>query len=176
GIESLDTGLLQDGTDIAGAIVTSTRRLLTEPHESKLIILLTDGAHNAQGITPRQAAEAATANGVKIYAISILGAPIAPDSGAAASEVARAQRARLEQEIETVLTQVARISEGRYFHAANQVALDSIYGEIDELATTSVALLEQTETVPVHGWFLFLAVLLICAEASVKGSRYGVVP
>lgn len=176
GVESLDIGLLQDGTDISSAIVASTNRLLGQPHETKIIVLLTDGAHNAHGVTPLAAAEAANAHGVRVYAISILGDPVAQEGGESTSELAIAQRTQLAQEIETVLTQVARVSGGRYFHASNVAALDSVYSEVGRLATTSMTLVEQTESVPVHPWILLAAVLLICSEATVRGTRFGVVP
>lgn len=176
GVESLDIGLLQDGTDIASAIVASTNRLLREPHDTKIVVLLTDGAHNGQGVTPLAAAEAAKAHGVRIYAISILGDPIGAGSTEPASQVAIAQRTQLAKEIETVLTQVARVSGGRYFHASNRAALDSVYSEVGRLATTSITLTEQTESVPVHRWILLVAVLLVCSEATLKGTRLGVVP
>ena len=176
GVESLDIGLLEDGTDISGAILTSTSRLRDAPHTTKLIILLTDGAHNAHGVSPLAAAEAATTTGAKIYAISILGDPTGADTSEPASALAISQRAQLAAEIETVLTQVARVSGGRYFHAADGAALDSIYRQIDRMETTSVTLVEQTETAPVHAPFLFAALFLICAEVAVKGSRLGTVP
>jgi Ca-activated chloride channel homolog len=175
-VESLDIGLLQDGTDISGAIIAATNRLLTQPHETKIIVLLTDGAHNAHGVTPLAAAEVADAHGIRVFAISILGDPIGAEGTESTSEIAVAQRTQLAQEIETVLTQVARVSGGRYFHASNRAALDSVYVEVGRLATTSMTLVEQTESVPVHSWFLLVSVFLICSEAAIRGTRHGVVP
>lgn len=175
-IEKLDAGMLQDGTDIAGAIIAATNRLIAEPHATKVAILLTDGAHNARGVSPLAAAQAAAANNVKIYAISILGNPTDTTASEPSSELAIQQRAELAREIETVLTQAARVTNGRYFHASGEAALDSVYGQIDRLETTSVALVEETDTRPAHVWFLFAGLLFLCVEAAATGSRYGTVP
>lgn len=175
-VERLDAGMLQDGTDISGAIAAATNRLIAQPHNTKVAILLTDGAHNARGVTPFAAAQAAAAHDVKIYAISILGSPTDSTTSEPSSELAIQQRTELTREIETVLTQVARVTNGRYFHVSGGAALDSVYRQIDRLETTSVALIEETETKPAHVWFLLAGLLLLCAEATATGSRYGTVP
>ena len=176
GVEELETGLLRDGTDISSAIIASTNRLLPQPHQTKVIVLLTDGAHNAQGVSPLAAAQAAATHGVKVYAVSILGAATDTASGGEDAEVALRQRTELEREIETVLTQVARVSNGRYYHASQGAELDSIYGEIDRLETTLVGQRQQSETAPAHVWFLLAALALVSCEATVTASRWGAVP
>ena len=70
-VEELEVGLLIDGTDIAGAIAAGAGLLKDSPHRSKVLILVTDGAHNKAGLVPALAARAAAAFDVKIYAIAI---------------------------------------------------------------------------------------------------------
>ena len=179
GVDGLETGLLRDGTDISGALVAATNRLAAEPHRTRVVVLLTDGAHNASGVTPLAAAEAARANGVKVYAVSVLGVPADTATGEAGRierELRRAQRRELEREIETVLTRVARESGGRYWHASGGAALDSVYGEIDRLETTPVGQARRVETRPAHALFLLGALLLLSGEALFTGSRWKVVP
>ncbi len=113
-VESLEVGLLTDGTDIAGAIAAGAGLLDDSPHASKVLILVTDGAHNKAGVLPDLAARAAAAVGVTIYPVAI------------GQEQGRDTRA-----METVLTQAARITGGRYFKATDVGALEEIYAEID---------------------------------------------
>ena len=99
-MQGLEVGLLIDGTDIAGAIAAGASLLKDAPHRSKVLILVTDGAHNKAGLVPALAARAAAAFDEKVFAIAIGQQPASASAG-----------------IETVLTQAARITDGHYFRA-----------------------------------------------------------
>lgn len=158
-VEELEVGLLIDGTDIAGAIAAGAGLLRDAPHRSKVLILVTDGAHNKAGMVPALASRAAAAFGVKIYAIAIgQEEPIGARS------------------METVLTQAARITDGRYFRATDVEALETIYAEIDRLTMPSEELVERTETEPLAWWLLLGTLAVISAVTVLRGSRWGVLP
>jgi Ca-activated chloride channel family protein len=158
-VEELEVGLLIDGTDIAGAIAAGAGLLRDAPHRSKVLILVTDGAHNKAGMVPALASRAAAAFGVKIYAIAIgQEEPIGARS------------------METVLTQAARITDGRYFRATDVEALETIYSEIDRLTMPSEELVERTETEPLAWWLLLGTLSAISAVTALRGSRWGVLP
>ena len=70
-IDGMEVGLLIDGTDIAGAIAAGSALLDAAPHDSKVLVLVTDGAHNRDGLVPAMAARAAAAVGVRIYPVAI---------------------------------------------------------------------------------------------------------
>jgi len=57
------------GTAIGDALATALARLKDSPAQSKAIILLTDGSSNRGSVTPRAAARAAAALGIRIYTI-----------------------------------------------------------------------------------------------------------
>lgn len=158
-VRGLQVGLLQDGTDIAGAIAAGAGLLDDVPHPSKVLILVTDGAHNKAGVMPDLAARAAAAVGVTIYPVAI------------GQEQGRDTRA-----METVLTQAARITGGRYFKATDATALEAIYSEIDRLVQPSEETVERVETTP-YAWMFALAGLLLGVSAVLlRGSRWGVLP
>lgn len=158
-VEGLQVGLLTDGTDIAGAIAAGAGLLDDAPHASKVLILVTDGAHNKAGVMPDLAARAAAAVGVTIYPVAI------------GQEQGRDTRA-----METVLTQAARITGGRYFKATDVSALEDIYDEIDRLVQPSEQTVTRAETTP-YGWIFALAGLAAAVLAAlVRGSRWGVLP
>lgn len=158
-IEDLEVGLLMDGTDIAGAIAAGAGLLNDAPHPSKVLILVTDGAHNKAGVMPDLAARAAAAVDVTIYPVAI-----------------GQERGRDQQAMETVLTQAARITGGRYFSATDVSALTEIYREIDRLVQPSQETVERVEATP-YGWLLALAGLALAVAAIVlRGSRWGVLP
>ncbi len=157
-VEELEVGLLIDGTDIAGAIAAGAGLLKDSPHRSKVLILVTDGAHNKAGLVPALAARAAAAFDVKIYAIAI-----GQEQPGAAG-------------METVLTQAARITDGRYFRATDVAALETIYSEIDRLTLPSEELVERIEVEPLGWWLLLGALASISAATVLRGSRWGVLP
>jgi Ca-activated chloride channel family protein len=160
-IEDLDSRLLLDGTDIASAIAAGAGLLRDAPHSSKLLILLTDGAHNGEGIAPARAARAAAAFGVRIFPIAI-----------GTDYMLRDQLA----EMETVLTQAAVITGGRYFRATDVEGLEEIYEVIDRLAAPSEEIVERTEATPMGLWVLLASLPLLVLGAALRGSRWGVLP
>lgn len=158
-VEDLQVGLLTDGTDIAGAIAAGAGLLDDAPHSSKVLILVTDGAHNKAGVMPDLAARAAAAVGVTIYTVGI------------GQEQGRDSRA-----METVLTQAARITGGRYFKATDVTALDAIYEEIDRLVQPSEQTVQRIVSTGYSWIFALLGLALALAAALLRGSRWGVLP
>lgn len=160
-VDALEVGLLIDGTDVAGAIAAGGALLRDAPHTAKVLILVTDGAHNRAGLLPTLAARAAAAHGIRIYSVAI-GTDDAAGVGSA--------------NMETVLTQAALITGGRYFRATDVAALDQIYAEIDRLTEPSEQLVDRVEITPVGLWPLLAAMALLLLGAALRGSRWGVIP
>jgi Ca-activated chloride channel family protein len=158
-VQGLEVGLLIDGTDIAGAIAAGASLLKDAPHRSKVLILVTDGAHNKAGLVPALAARAAAAFDVRVFAIAIGQQPANASAG-----------------IETVLTQAARITDGQYFRAGDVAALEAVYDEIDRLTLPSEQMVERIETEPLEWWLLLGALASAVAVVVLRGSPLGVVP
>ncbi len=165
-VMALEPGLLTDGTDLAGAIAAAGGLLRDAPQQSRVLILVTDGAHNKAGLEPAKAAAAAAVYGVRIYAIALGG-----DKGSEESADASGPN------IETVLTQAARITGGKYFRATDVAALEAIQSEVDQLARgASTRLVERTASVPVTPWLLSVSLVLLLAGLALRASRWGVIP
>ncbi len=160
-VDEMEVGLLTDGTDIAGAIAAGAGLLRDTPHTSKVLILVTDGAHNKAGIVPAVAARAAAAFDVKVYPIAI-----GDEQGPRAAV----------NEMETVLTQTARITGGRYFRATDVEALEDIYDEIDRLEVASEVIAEREESVPLGLWLVIGSMVFLAGANTLRGSRWGVLP
>jgi Ca-activated chloride channel family protein len=160
-VSALEVGLLLDGTDIAGAIAVGAGLLADAPQSSKMLILVTDGAHNRAGLVPGLAARAAAAVGVRIFPIAIGSEEALQRAGAG---------------METVLVQAARLTGGRYFRATDVSALDRIYEEIDQLAVPSEQLVERRDVTPMGHWLLLGALALFVLALGVRASPLGVVP
>ena len=170
GVASLETQLVRDGTDISGAVLAGMARLLESEREPRVIVLLTDGAHNGAETPPLVTARAAEAVGIRIHAISIL-APEAASGGPAAQIL----QERFGDERETVMQRLAGITGGRYFRASGPEALDSIYAEIDRIEAPRPRIVEEELRQPLAAWFFMLALVLLAFEGLLRGSRWGIV-
>ncbi|MBM4185599.1 MAG: VWA domain-containing protein [Gemmatimonadetes bacterium] len=170
GVESLETQLVRDGTDISGAVLAATARLLESEREPRVIVLLTDGAHNGTELPPLATARAAESLGIRIHAISILAPETAP-----VGRAAQIIQERFGSERETVLMRLAAITGGQYYRATNAETLDSIYAEIDRIEAPIPRIVEDEVRTPLAFWFFMLALVLLAVEGLLRGSRWGVV-
>ncbi len=160
-VDALDSRLVLDGTDIAQASAAGAGLLRDAPHRSKMLILVTDGAHNGEGIEPALAARAAAAVQVSVYPIAI-----------GTDYMLRDELV----EMETVLMQAAQITGGRYFRATDVEALEEIYEELAVLAAPSQETVVRTVATPIGLWFLLASFPLLLGGAVLRGSRWGVLP
>ncbi|MCK5898532.1 MAG: VWA domain-containing protein [Methylococcales bacterium] len=115
-------------TSIGDAIGLAVKRLSKEKINSRVLILLTDGANTAGEISPLKAAELAKEKQLKVYTI-----------GVGADEIiirdffgSRAVNPSKDLD-EKTLKEIAKITGGRYFRARNTEALDEIYKVLDTL-------------------------------------------
>lgn len=125
-------GFAGKGTAIGDAIGLGVKRLKDKDKNSRVIILLTDGANTAGEVEPLKAAELAAAYGVKIYTI-----------GVGADEILRrslfgTRRVNPSADLdETTLRAIATQTGGQYFRARNPKELVQIYATLDLLEPVS---------------------------------------
>ena len=132
-MEEAQIGLAGKETAIGDAIGLGTKRLLKHPADSRVMILLTDGANTAGEVSPEEAARLAAENGVRIYTIGL---------GAERMEVAGmfgfgSRTINPSRDLdESLLRSIATDSGGAYFRARNLKELAGIYQLIDQLEPT----------------------------------------
>jgi Ca-activated chloride channel family protein len=142
-LDNIKTGLLQDGTAIGEGLMKAVARLNESEAISKVVILLTDGVNNMGDVAPLDAAEAASALGVRVYTIGVgkIGKAMAPVSRDAFGKL---QFGSVDVNIdETLLKKIAQTTHGKYFRAENEQALQEIFKEIDELEKTIIKVTED---------------------------------
>ncbi len=169
-IDNLQPGQLEDGTAIGTAIATAANRLRTAPGRSRVIVLLTDGVNNRGTIDPRTAAQAASAFGVKIYAIGVGTEGMAPVPVGRGVFGLRYENRPVEID-DALLTEVAQKTGGRYFRARDAAALQRITEEIDRLERTPVRTRVYTRFTELFRWPLSIAVLALLFELSLTAWR-----
>jgi Ca-activated chloride channel family protein len=171
----------EDATAIGDAIALAVERLRdldrrtqqrpeAEQIKSKVMILLTDGEHNAGDLAPEQAAMLAKASDIKIYTIGI-----------------GAQRRGGALVDEKQIRSVAEITGGRFFQAKNTRALREVYAEIDELEKTETEerrFLQYTQAattwVTLGGTrlppLLMMVIVLLAVEVVLANTRFRRIP
>ncbi|WP_028239315.1 VWA domain-containing protein [Stutzerimonas azotifigens] len=120
-------GIAGSNTAIGDAIGLALKRLGERPVQSRVLILVTDGANNGGEIEPLVAAELAAREGVRIHTIGI-GAE--PDADGVLGRFGFSAGMELD---ETTLRGVAEATGGRYFRAQSREALQAIGETLDEL-------------------------------------------
>jgi Ca-activated chloride channel family protein len=161
-VKEMKVGMAGDRTAIGSAIAVAGKRLKDLKAIAKVLILLTDGRHNAGEITPEEAAEAVHALGVKIYSIGVGG------TGPAPFRVNTMFGPRLvHQQVdldEETLRRVADIGGGAYFRAADSKRLAEIYDLIDQEEKTEVKVKEFFHFRELYPYFLIPALIFLGLE------------
>lgn len=121
-------GLAGDNTAIGDAIGLAVKRLKNQEVNSRVLILMTDGANTAGEVSPLKAAELAAENQLKIYTIGIGADEMLVRSFFGAQKVNPSQDLD-----EKTLTAIAEKTGGVYFRARNTDELNKIYQLLDEL-------------------------------------------
>lgn len=127
-LNEAQVGLTGQQTAIGDAIAVAVKRLKDRPADSRVLVLLTDGASNAGTMEPLQAAKLAKDLGIRIYTIGVGAGPQAIDTGFGRQIV------DLSQDLDEVtLKKIADETGGRYFRARDVAGLSRIYAAIDRL-------------------------------------------
>ena len=168
-MDRLQTGMLEDATAIGDAIASGVNRLRDSQAKSKVVILLTDGIHNAGRLTPPDAAQAAAALGIKVYTI---GAGSAQPRGGGIFGFMQGGG-----EIdEATLKKIAEITKAKYFRATDLKSLEETYKAIDEMEKTKIELDQYTRYEERFAPFLVLGLLCLALETLLGFTRLGRLP
>jgi Ca-activated chloride channel homolog len=173
-VDKLEVGMAGDRTAIGDAIAVAGKRLKDLKAKARILVLLTDGRHNAGDITPLQAAAAVRALGIKVYAIGVGGkgpAPFRVDT-MFGPRVAY-QEVDLDEE---TLTKVAQEGGGKYFRAADSKRLSEIYDIIDREEKSEVDVKEFFHFRELYPYFLLPALVLLGLEIVLSVTIFKVLP
>lgn len=136
-LNSLEIGEVGEQTGIASPIGTAVRRLKDSTAPRRVMVLFTDGANTAQNqLSPQQAAELAKEFNVIIHTVGIGGneayAVVSTPFGARLAPVSGNYDAQL-------LHDLAKITGGSSFHAADKEGLKEVMREINALEKTNIS-------------------------------------
>lgn len=154
-LDDSQIGLAGEETAIGDAIGIATKRLRDRPAESRVLVLLTDGASNAGALDPLEAARLAAAEGIRIYTIGVGADQIAMQTAFGRRLVNPS--ADLD---ERSLAEIAALTGGEYFRAKNIEGLANVYRAIDRLEPAEAEPLYVRPTKDLFEWPLGVAFAL----------------
>ncbi len=145
-------------TNIGDAMGYALKSLETAPTKRKIMVLLTDGEHNVkEAATPRQAAQLVGNRKIPIYVID------AGKEEPGEDDEPKVARARAVQS----LTDVAQMTGGKYFEAADSDSLIEVSQEIDKIEDDKIESFVYRRYYEAYVWFalgsfvLFFNVILV---------------
>ncbi len=177
----INAHLLQEeyATAIGDAVTLAVDRLKDAKAKSKVIILLSDGENTAGSVEPKQAAEAAKAFGIKIYAIGVGSTGAVPfpqlDDYGRERDPPRLVQATFHIDEQT-LKMMADTTDGEYFNAKNTAALVNVYEEIDQLEKTVTESLPYVRYKELYLWFIVPGIVLLMLEVVLSSTRFRSLP
>ncbi len=167
---SWDIGL-DSGTAIGLGLANGANMLRDSAAESRVIVLLTDGANNSGQVDPLTAAEIAQALGIKVYTIG------AARPGPAPLPFPDGHVEYRDSEIdEETLRQIADITGGLYFRAEDDRGLRQIYDTINELERSQVEVRTFTRYQELAIWLILPAAILLGLEMLLRRTVLRTIP
>ncbi|MFV0420469.1 MAG: vWA domain-containing protein [Dysgonomonas sp.] len=155
-------GMIEDGTAIGLGLANSVNRLKDSKSKSRVVILLTDGSNNRGQIAPLTAAELAASYGIRVYTIGV---------GSRGNSTARIMTPTGMQTMnvsgdfdERTLTEIASITNGKYFRATDNTSLKGIYDDINEMEKYHISVNTVTKKKELYMPFAIFALALVVFE------------
>jgi Ca-activated chloride channel homolog len=134
-LDDAPVGIAGGKTAIGDAIGLAVKRLRSRPADSRVLILMTDGASNAGEVPPDKAAQLAHAEGVKIYTVGV-GAEELKVPGFWGEIGGRVVNPSADMDTKA-LERIANATGGRFFRAKDTAELSKIYRLLDAVEPTA---------------------------------------
>ncbi|MBC3957920.1 vWA domain-containing protein [Pseudomonas triticifolii] len=153
-LDEAKIGIAGKNTAIGDAIGLALKRLRLRPTNSRVLVLVTDGANNGGQIDPITAARLAADEGVRIYTIGI-GSD--PDKSGIQGLLGLNPSLDLD---EPTLKDIASLSGGQYFRARDGEQLEKIRATLDSLEPVAQQPTQARPAQVLYQWPLSIALLV----------------
>lgn len=160
-LQSIEVGMLKDGTAIGMGLSTAVNRLKALDSKSKVVIFLTDGVNNTGYIDPKISGEIAREMNIKVYTIGVgsQGYALMPKFRMQHGQfVYSKEKVEIDEEL---LKNIADITGGRYFRAADEHEMELIYNEIDQLEKTEMEVSTFRKQKDLYRYFVIIGLCLL---------------
>jgi Ca-activated chloride channel family protein len=176
--KDIKSGMIEDGTAIGNGLATAVARLKDSQAISRVVILLTDGENNRGEVAPVTAAEIAKTFGIRVYTIGVGTRGTAPYPVQIQTPFGIQTQIRdVEVKIdEETLTQIASLTDGKYFRATNNTTLQDIYKEIDKMEKSKIEVHEFSRKSEEFLPYALAGVVLLILSIVLKNTIFRNIP
>ncbi len=158
---SLPSTESEDGTAIGDALVLAAARVSrNSPQKGRVVILLTDGQHNAGDKTPNEAATLVAGQKATLYTIGLGGSGFVVQNTPQGPQQIGMPVVLDEKQ----LTAIAEATGGRYFRADNIAALAGLYNAIAGQETAKLNQDQERQSELNLNWGIWLLVLFLLVQ------------
>ncbi len=169
-VAAIESGILEDGTAIGDGLATAVDRIRNTKGKSRVIILLTDGVHNAGKLGPETALEIAKTYKVRVYTIGVGTHGQAPTLLQTPEGARRVmQPVQIDEEL---LRKIASETGGNYYRATGNNSMKAIYRQIDTLEKTKVELSSYKHYAELFFPFALLAIGCLALEGLLRWTTF----
>lgn len=164
-------GLAGRETAIGDAIGLATKRLSAESAQSRVLILLTDGANTSGRVSPIQAARLAASQSIRIFTIGIGSDSLQRSDLLGLISLESDPSLDLD---EGTLREIALLTGGEYFRASDEQSMQAIYQRLNQLEPALRDGQPIRQRQPLYPWPLAVALLasLLIALRSTPGRSH----
>jgi len=170
-LDRIRIGLVEGNTAIGAGLGTGVNRLRDTKAKSKVIVLLTDGGENIHNPPALEAAKAAKDFNVRVYTVGAGSRGVAPmpvfDQ---AGHLMGYQPIQADLD-ENLLKQIAEMTGGQYFRAADTASLKQTYAQIDAMEKQKVETFAFEDWRELFPWFLTPGLGCLLAAVTLEQTR-----
>jgi Ca-activated chloride channel family protein len=168
-------------TNLSDALVQGMDRLQASPAKRKVLVLLTDGAHNVQLTAsrwlPRESALIAASLDVPIYVIDAGSDALdAEEDGPRPAGESPSAVAERRKEAVWTMQELARISKGQYFTASDTSALVDACRSIDQLTRTPIESFQYRRWYEAYPWLALAAFVTLALVLALEMTVWRRIP
>ncbi|MEL6630675.1 MAG: VWA domain-containing protein [Bacteroidota bacterium] len=154
-IQSVSFNLIpRQGTAIGSAIGMGINRMAYSDNNSRVMVLLTDGANNRGELDPITAAKLAREQGIRIYTIGM--------GRDAAVPVVEKNMPAIPSDLDLgTLKRISAMTGGKFFHAGGSARLQQVFAEISQLETRKIQNITYRYVQDRYPIFVKVAIILL---------------
>lgn len=169
-LDQIEIGMAGEATAIGDGLATSVLRLKNQLGESRVVVLLTDGANNAGRMDPMAAAAAAKSFGIRVHTIGV-------GSEGEVPIITNGQITYIKADIdEKLLNAISNETGGVYRRAMDTEALKSVYKEIDRLEKRRLDVKDQRSGRDFFMFPILAALLCLGLEFAWRATKWRAIP
>jgi len=170
-LDRVKIGVVEGNTAIGAGLGTGVNRLRDTKAKSKVIVLLTDGGENVHTPPAVDAANAAKEFHVRVYTVGAGSQEVAPmpvyDQ---AGNLLGYQPIRADLD-ENLLKQIASITGGQYFRAADTASLKKTYAQIDAMEKQKIETTAFEDWEELFPWFVSSGLGCLLLSVALENTR-----